>query len=136
MRGGLTLVLLVLWHFGMGTLSAAERSYVKMSRLGWLAGLGRLPSQTASEYAANVASSIPAVGSDALAIARGYEATVYSGRTVEELGSSRDVFIEALRQTRHGIEEGRAPDATYEAAWRRVRSGLIRRAFGRLRGKR
>ncbi|MBI4220167.1 MAG: transglutaminase domain-containing protein [Chloroflexi bacterium] len=99
---------LIMWHFGMGSLAPAERAYVKMTRLGWLAGMPRLPSQTTTEYGHRIDFFLPSTGGAARAIAVRYNAHVY------------------------GPRKGGQEAAEVEGLWRKVRRALIRRALGRL----
>ncbi|MBI4305778.1 MAG: hypothetical protein HY678_05610 [Chloroflexi bacterium] len=110
--GGLVFALLVaamvLWHFGMGSLAPAERAYVKMTRLGWLAGMPRLASQTSTEYGHRIDFFLPSTGGAARAIALRYNAQVY------------------------GPRKGQQDSTEVESLWRKVRRALVRRALGRL----
>jgi hypothetical protein len=108
---GLLTLGMTLWHFGLGKLAPAERAYVKMSRLGRLAGLRRAESQTATEYASTLATRLPIITSQAYSIVGGYQACVYG----------------------HKVGEDNA--AEMNAAWKRVRSALLGRALRRLIGR-
>lgn len=102
---------MTLWHFGLGKLTPAERAYVKMNRLGRLAGLRRADSQTATEYAGTLATRLPTITTQAYAIAGGYQACVYGHRVGED---------DAVEMN---------------AAWKRIRTALMRRALRRIFGR-
>jgi hypothetical protein len=99
------------WNFGMGRLSHAERTYLKMNRLARLAGLGRDPSQTPREYASNLALATPTISAQAIFIAEAYQGQTYGP-------PSRD-----------------DDDTDYSKAWRRIRRALIGRSGSRLIGR-
>jgi transglutaminase-like putative cysteine protease len=111
--GGLILALAlagaVVWNFGMGSLAPAERAYVKLTRLGWIAGIPRMPSQTSTEYGHRVDFFLPKAEGAGQAMAHRYNAHVYGPK---------------------GVQPVAAEDA--EELWRRIRGPLMRRALGRL----
>lgn len=111
--GGLVLALAlagaVVWNFGMGSLAPAERAYVKLTRLGWIAGIPRMPSQTSTEYGHRIDFFLPKADRAGEALARRYNAHVYGPK---------------------GIQASGAADA--EEFWRKLRGPLFRRALGRL----
>ncbi len=73
-----------IWNFGLGALAPESRLYAKMTRLGWLAGLGRKPEQTPIEYGAYVGRSVPAADEGARKIASTYATARYGGREADE----------------------------------------------------
>lgn len=109
---GLAAVLLALavaWNFGMGRLAPAQRAYVKMNRLGWLAGARRRQGQTSAEYGRALDALLPRSQGAAEAIAHRYNAYLYAPRPPVE----------------HDSQE-------VEGLWRMVRSALVRRAARRI----
>ncbi|MCH8101600.1 MAG: transglutaminase domain-containing protein [Chloroflexi bacterium] len=108
---GLLTLGMTLWHFGLGKLTPAERAYVKMNRLGRMAGLRRAESQTATEYAGILAARLPTITTQAYAIADGYQACVYG----------------------HRMNENDA--AEMNEAWKQMRSALLGRSLRRLIGR-
>ena len=106
----LAIVSTIAWNYGMGRMSPAERTYLKMTRLGRFAGLGRDPSQTPREYASNLALAIPTISAQTTFIAEAYQGKTYGPP------SSGD-------------------DADYSKAWKRIRRALIGRSGSRLIGR-
>jgi transglutaminase-like putative cysteine protease len=107
----LAIVSTAAWNYGMGRMSLAERSYLKMTRLGRFAGLGREPSQTPREYASNLALAIPTISAQATFIAEAYQGKIYGPPSIDD------------------------DDADYSKAWRRIRRALIGRSGSRLIGR-
>ena len=104
---GLWLLCYLAWNFGLGSLSPEARLYAKLTRLGWLGGIGRRPYQTPMEYAAQVGQTVPAVREGATLIAWAYAAVRYGSADEDE-----------ERQT--AVTE----------AWKAIRFSLVRRIFG------
>ena len=96
------------WNFGLGPLGPEARLYAKLTRLGWLGGIGRRPYQTPMEYAAHISQIVPRVHDGAVLIAWSYAAVRYGSADEDE-----------ERQT--AVAE----------AWRSIRFSLFRRIFGR-----
>ena len=94
------------WNFGLGGLPTEARVYGKMTRLGWLAGAGRKPSQTPIEYADNLARAVPPAGAGVRKIASAYARARYGDREPSD-GEREEI----------------------EAAWRGARLAIARRAF-------
>jgi hypothetical protein len=103
------LVSRLLWNLGMGPLTAEEKLYAKMARLGRIARLRLRSNQTPSEYAAVVGLAVPNAADAARSIATTYALSRYGHRRPE-----RDELTEL------------------NEAWKRVRLSLIGRAFRRL----
>lgn len=72
------------WNYGLRGLPPEARLYGKMSRLGWLAGAGRRPSQTPIEYAERLARSAPTAAESVRKIAAAYARAKYGGREPSE----------------------------------------------------
>lgn len=108
---GLLMVLVVAWNFGMGRFSASERAYLKMARLGWLAGLGRSRNHTATEYGQLLSSALPGVGAAPAMIASEYERRIY------------------------GRRDGKETEPPLDEHWRNVRSALLHRMLRRMIGR-
>jgi transglutaminase-like putative cysteine protease len=106
----LALAAAVVWNFGMSALAPAERAYIKLTRLGWLAGMPRAPSQTSTEYGHRIDFFLPRTGGAAEVLARRYNACVYGPKATGG-GSGADDSDEL---------------------WRRVRGVLVKRALRRL----
>jgi hypothetical protein len=104
----LFLISQVAWNFGLGGMTAEEKIYTKMGRLGWFAGVGRQPSQTPWEYAAAI----------------GLVAT----NTTEESRKIASLF--AVSRYGHREPDEKELEELSEA-WKNVRTGLIARAFRR-----
>lgn len=99
----------LIWNFGLGSLGAESRLYAKLTRLGWLAGVGRRSAQTPIEYGARVGGAIPEANDGAMRIASSYAAFIYGGRQVDD--EDRDELL---------------------AAWKAIRFKLVGRMFRRL----
>ena len=95
------------WNFGLGSLGPEARLYAKMTRLGWLGGIGRKPDQTPLEYASQMGALVPGVSDGASLIAWAYAAVRY--------GSG---------------DEDEERQASASEAWSSIRFSLIRRIFG------
>jgi transglutaminase-like putative cysteine protease len=105
---------LTLWRMALAGLTPAEQAYVKMVRLGGLAGISRRLNSTPMEYADIIASRMPVLTHQTTLIAAGYQEAVYGRRE----GMDSEVRIDDLG-----------------AAWSRVRSSLLKRAAARLIGR-
>lgn len=99
----------LIWNLGLGKAGIAERYYIKMSRLGTLAGVRRRPYHTPIEYAGAIGHAVPAASSGAQAVA--WTFTVGRYAHIEE--SEDD--IESLRDH-----------------WKKIRGGLISRTLKRI----
>jgi transglutaminase-like putative cysteine protease len=99
----------VAWNFGLGSMTALEKTYTKMGRLGWLAGVGRKPHQTPWEHAAAIGLVSPDAGDDARKIASQFAVSMYGHQEPDE----------------NALEE-------LAEAWKNVRMGLIVRTFRRM----
>lgn len=106
---GLGLVLAVAWNFGMGRMTPAQRAYVKMNRLGRIAGARRRSGQTSSEYGRGLDRLLPRANGAAETIASRYNAYLY-GPEPSQVQDDREL----------------------ESLWRRVRAPLMRRAARRM----
>jgi transglutaminase-like putative cysteine protease len=106
---GLWLVTWLAWTRGTAKAGPAESIYIKMNKLGTLAGLNRQVHQTPLEYARALGNAIPALAAGAQAVAWAFGADRYGRPDPENQGPGD------LRD-----------------AWKRVRSGLLMRALRRL----
>ncbi len=95
------------WNYGLGSLGPEARLYGKMTRLGWLGGIGRKSDQTPMEYAGRIGGLVPGVSDGAYLIAWAYAAVRYGT-----------------------VEEDEERQAAVEEAWKSIRFGLFRRIFG------
>ena len=100
----------LIWTRGFSAASSPVAAYAKMGRLGTLAGVGRRPHQTPSEYAGSIASAVPGVATSVTAVSSLFAADLYGRR--EDL-SDEDV-VELKRQ------------------WKSIRGGLAGKALRRL----
>ena len=96
------------WNFGLGPLGPEAKLYAKLTRLGWLGGVGRRPNQTPMEYAAHVGLLVPSVHDGASLIAWAYASVRYGSSDEDE---ERQVAV--------------------SEAWKSIRLRLVRRIFGR-----
>ena len=96
------------WNFGLGPLGPEARLYAKLTRLGWLGGIGRRPNQTPMEYAAQIGRLVPSAYDGAILIAWAYSSVRY--------GSAED---DDERQ------------AAISETWKSIRLSMVRRIFGR-----
>ena len=87
-----------IWNFGLGSLGPESRLYAKLTRLGWLAGVGRRHDQTPMEFGARVGGAIPEAGDGAMRIASSYAAHRYGGRDADE--DEREALLEAWKGIR------------------------------------
>jgi transglutaminase-like putative cysteine protease len=99
----------VAWNYGMARMASPQRAYVKLSRLGWFAGIPRQPSQTSTEYGHSVDFLVPGTNGAAEQLSMRYNAHTYGPRPAG----------------------GTAPTDA-DALWRKVRGPLVRRALRRL----
>lgn len=88
----------VIWNFGLGSLGPESRLYTKLTRLGWLAGVGHRHDQTPIEFGARVGWSIPDAGEGAMRIATSYAAHRYGGRQVDE--DEQGALLESWKEIR------------------------------------
>lgn len=95
------------WNYGLGSLGPEARLYGKMTRLGWLGGIGRKSDQTPLEYAAHMGSLVPNVRDGASLIAWAYASVRYGT-----------------------VEEDEERQAAVQEAWNSIRFSLFRRVFG------
>lgn len=100
----------LIWTRGFSAVGSPVGAYAKMGRLGTLAGVGRRPYQTPSEYAVSIATAVPGVATGVLAVSSLFAANLYGK---QEALTDEDV----VELKRH---------------WRAVRSGLFGRALRRL----
>ncbi len=107
--GGIWIIWSVIWNFGLGSLSPESRLYAKLTRLGWLAGIGRRHDQTPIEFGARIGRLIPEANEGAVTIATSYATHRYGGRQADE------------------DEQGALLDA-----WKEIRFKLVGRMFRRL----
>ena len=96
--GGIWILWSAIWNFGLGSLSPEARLYAKMSRLGWLAGVGRRPNQTPIEYGAYVGGAAPDASQEAAVIANSFAVQRYGGREADEEG--QEMLLEAWKSIR------------------------------------
>ena len=96
------------WNFGLGSLGPEARLYAKLTRLGWLGGIGRRSNQTPMEYAAHVGRLVPSAHDGASLIAWAYAAVRYGSADEDE---ERQVAV--------------------SEAWKAIRFSMVRRIFGR-----
>ena len=116
---GLALFLRLAWTRGMARAALPERIYTKMGRLGRLAGLGRQPQQTPFEYAASLGTAVPGIVGATQTAAIAFSAYRYGRKDSDE------PLQETLEEELEYLEE-------LNQAWKRIRSGLVARALGRL----
>ena len=103
------LLVWLIWNIGLGRAGIAERYYIKMARLGTLAGVRRQPYHTPIDYAYAIGDAVPAASSGAQAVAWTFAIGRYAH--IEE----SDEDIESLREH-----------------WKKIRGGLISRTFKRI----
>ena len=103
------LLVWLIWNIGLGRAGIAERYYIKMARLGTLAGVRRQPYHTPIDYAVAIGDAVPAASSGAQAVAWTFAIGRYAH--IEE----SDEDIESLREH-----------------WKKIRGGLISRTFKRI----
>ena len=99
----------VAWNFGLGSMTAVEKTYTKMGRLGWLAGVGRERHQTPWEHAAAIGLASPNAAEGSRKIASQFATSMYGHQEPNE----------------NDLEE-------MEEAWKNVRMGLIVRGLRRM----
>ncbi len=96
------------WNFGLGPLGPEARLYAKLTRLGWLGGIGRRPNQTPMEYAAQI------------------------GRLVHSAHDGATLIAWAYSSVRYGsAEDDDERQAAISETWKSVRLSMVRRIFGR-----
>ena len=108
---GLGFMSWLVWTGGLARGTPAERAYVRMGRLGFLAGLRRRDHHTPIEYARLLGSAIPGISAGALEVAWAFASGRYGGQDAggPDGDGSREV----------------------NAAWKSLRAGLLRRAVRR-----
>ena len=99
----------LVWNLGLSKVGIAERYYIKMARLGTLAGVRRQPYHTPIEYAGTIGDAVPAASSGAQAVAWSFAIGRYAH--IEE----SDDDITSLRDH-----------------WKKIRGGLLSRTFKRV----
>ena len=107
--GVLWLVLSFIWNFGLGPLGPEAKLYAKLTRLGWLAGVGRRRDQTPIEYGRLISDTLPSVSEGAEKITTSYAVHRYGNRT----------------STEESVQE-------IADAWKSIRLRLVARVFERL----
>ena len=107
--GAVWLLWSFIWNFGLGPLRPEAKLYAKLTRLGWLAGVGHHRGQTPIEYGSLVASTIPSVSEGAEKITTSYAVHRYGNR----------------ESTEESIQE-------IVESWKSVRLKLVARVFERL----
>ena len=96
------------WNFGLGPLGPEARLYAKLTRLGWLGGIGRRPNQTPMEYAAQI------------------------GRLVHSAHDGATLIAWAYSSVRYGsAEDDDERQAAISETWKSIRLSMVRRIFGR-----
>ena len=103
------LLVWLIWNIGLGRAGIAERYYIKMARLGTLAGVRRQPYHTPLDYAVAIGDAVPAASSGAQAVA----------------------WTFAIGRYAH-IEESEDDIASLRDHWKSIRGGLVTRTFKRL----
>ncbi len=108
-----------IWNFGLGPLGPEAKLYAKLTRIGWLAGMGRRPGQTPIEYGAFISAAVPGTATGATKISETYAVLRYAPKTPNE---------EVLD------EDGQDEDGEDELsrAWKSIRLKLAGRVFRRL----
>ncbi|MBM3932893.1 MAG: hypothetical protein FJ319_01065 [SAR202 cluster bacterium] len=80
----------LMWTRGLGKATPAERAYIKMGRLGAIAGIRRRPHQTPMEYARSMGILLPGASAPATTVAVSYAAGRYgpkaAARTADQIG--------------------------------------------------
>lgn len=99
----------LIWNIGLGKAGPEERYYIKMSRLGTLAGVRRQPHHTPNEYAFAIGEAVPAASSGARAVAWSFAFRQYANR-----------------------EEPNDRTASLHEHWKRIRGGLLSRMMKRI----
>ena len=99
----------LIWNLGLGKAGAAERYYIKMARLGTLAGVRRQPYHTPIDYAVAIGDAAPAASSGAQAVAWNFAIGRYA-----HLEASDDAI------------------ASLHDHWKKIRGGLLSRTFKRI----
>ena len=99
----------LIWNLGLGKAGAAERYYIKMARLGTLAGVRRQPYHTPIDYAVAIGDAVPAASSGAQAVAWNFAIGRYA-----HLEASDDAI------------------ASLHDHWKKIRGGLLSRTLKRI----
>ena len=99
----------LIWNLGLGKAGAAERYYIKMARLGTLAGVRRQPYHTPIDYAVAIGDAVPAASSGAQAVAWNFAIGRYAHLEVSD---------DAI--------------ASLHDHWKKIRGGLLSRTFKRI----
>jgi|GEM_PF-468445 transglutaminase-like putative cysteine protease len=100
----------LIWNIGLGKAGAAERYYIKMGRLGTLAGVRRKSYYTPMEYATAVGDAVPGVLSGAQTVAWNFTISTYA----KERQPSADVL------------------ASMNQHWKGIRNGMLSRTLKRV----
>ncbi len=103
------LLVWLIWNIGLGRAGIAERYYIKMARLGTLAGVRRQPYHTPIDYAVAIGDAVPVASSGAQAVA----------------------WTFAIGRYAH-IEESEDDIASLREHWKKIRGGLISRTLKRI----
>ncbi|MCI0770452.1 MAG: transglutaminase domain-containing protein [Chloroflexi bacterium] len=109
-------ILFLVWNWNLRGLSAVEKAYTQMARLGAIAGVARRPDQTPLDYAAALGRAVEDVGTPASRIAWAYSGMRYAGP-----GERRN--------------DGEAPKDDSDdmgKEWRHIRGPLLSQAIRRL----
>ena len=114
----LWLLLLIVWTWNLRGLTAIEKAYTRMGRLGAIAGVTRRPNQTALDYAAALGEATADVRGPAHRIAWAYSGLRYSPRPPPE--------------SEHDVEAPELGPGDIEGDWRQIRGPLLSRAIRRL----
>ena len=99
----------LIWNLGLGKAGAAERYYIKMARLGTLAGVRRQPYHTPIDYAVAIGDAVPAASSGAQAVAWNFAIGRYAHLEVSD---------DAI--------------ASLHDHWKKIRGGLLSRTLKRI----
>ncbi len=105
-------LLAVAWSGALAGAASVEKLYSRLSRMGRLAGVKLMPSQTPIEYAGAIENVLPEAGPDSRRIAWTFSSHRYGRKdpTDEDREDAND-------------------------AWKRIRGGILSRAFARLLGR-
>ncbi len=103
------LLIWLIWNLGLGRADTAERYYIKMGRLGTLAGIRRYPHYTPIEYAAVIGHAVPNAASAAQEVAWNFSIGRYA-------------HVETSDDTIARLHE----------RWKDIRGGLVSRTFKRI----
>jgi hypothetical protein len=99
----------LIWNLGLSKAGMAERYYIKMARLGTLAGVRRQPYHTPIDYAVAIGDAVPAASSGAQAVAWNFAIGRYAHLEVSD---------DAI--------------ASLHDHWKKIRGGLLSRTLKRI----